>query len=130
MWPGKVLKVKKALYGLKQSANEWYGLLSSTLEELGWSRCESDPCVILMDDISGRSFLAVYVDDLVIISPTLKDITGHKEKLTQKFKCKDLGSICHILGIVVEYDQESGCLLLNQKQQIQRSLTTNGIASH
>jgi hypothetical protein len=70
------------------------------------------------------------VDDLVIISPTLKDITGHKEKLKQKFKCKDLGSICHILGIVVEYDQESGCVLLNQKQQIQRSLTTNGIASH
>lgn len=129
-WPGKVLKVKKALYGLKQSANAWYELLYNTLESLGWKRCDSDPCVFFREGKEGRSYLAVYVDDLVILSQSKKQMDSIKEELKGKFKCKDLGVINHILGIQVDYDQANGTMLLNQKNQIERSLKTNGISRH
>ena len=37
---------------------------------MGFTQCKTDPCVYIKDSASGPIYLAVYVDDLLIVSKT------------------------------------------------------------
>ena len=54
------------------------------------------------------TIVAVYVDDLVIVTKTLKSMEKIKKDLTKRFRMKDLRKLHHCLGITVEYDKRRG----------------------
>jgi hypothetical protein len=62
---GRVCKLNKALYGLKQSPHIWYKTLAQFLQDSGFSFLDSDHSVFA----KGSTYIAVYVDDLLIIGP-------------------------------------------------------------
>ena len=66
--------------------------------------------------------VAVYVDDLIIIANTAKEMTRVKEILASQFKMKDMGKLHYCLGITVEQDENQQCLWLHQKQYISNIL--------
>jgi len=70
----KVLKLKKALYGLKQAPQAWNAKLDCELVGLGFVRSKLDHVVYRRN--SGNFFLlvVVYVDDLIISGPDVKDM--------------------------------------------------------
>ena len=99
---GKVARFYKCIYGLKQSAREWYECLSTLLQQIGFISSEFDPCVFI--PTANSTFISAYVDDLGIFGPTnspfIKEV---KDKLSTRFKCKDLGDARYILGLEITY---------------------------
>ena len=51
-----------------------------------------------------------------------------KEELMQRFKMKDLGKLHHCLGMVINHDEEKGCLLIHQKPYIESMLKRFGLS--
>ncbi|GJP68128.1 hypothetical protein CLOP_g24871 [Closterium sp. NIES-67] len=53
-----------------------------------------------------RSFMVVYVDDILIFSPSSDLVKEVMLKLQDKFKCKTLGDVNYYLGLHIERDVE------------------------
>ena len=108
-----VCRLNKSLYGLKQSPRCWNSVLNSYLLELSFKQSDADPCIYIKNANDTKIVLAVYVDDLIIMTDTESDMTDIKHALESKFEMKDLGELHYCLGITVERD--SSRIRLNQK---------------
>ncbi|CAI7924799.1 unnamed protein product [Closterium sp. NIES-54] len=67
---GRVWKLKKALYGLKQAPRQWYLKLREVLEEIVFTPSSADHSLFMLGEGEQRSFMVVYVDDILIFSPS------------------------------------------------------------
>ncbi|KAF0639715.1 hypothetical protein FPSE5266_01344 [Fusarium pseudograminearum] len=114
----RVCKLNKALYGLKQAPRIWYNTLSSYLAELGFKPLYSDIGVF----IKGSTFIAVYVDDLLLVGPNKKEIKKIKSMLSDRFKMTDLGPCEYYLGMSVRRDRPNRAIYLSQYAYIQKLL--------
>jgi hypothetical protein len=116
--PGnKVLKLKKAMYGLKQAPNAWHRTLTEWLGQIGFKRCDAEPCVFWRKG----TFLYLHVNDLAIFS---KNPEGFKDEVRTRFKIKDLGESNLLLGMNVI--QESDSVTLTQRHYIDTQLERFG----
>ncbi|KAI7948074.1 hypothetical protein MJO28_009982 [Puccinia striiformis f. sp. tritici] len=116
--PGYVLKLKKAMYGLKQAPNAWHRTLTEWLFQIGFRRCDAEPCVFWRKG----TFLYLHVDDLAIFS---KDPEVFKTEVRSKFQITDLGESTLLLGMNVT--QEKGSITLSQGHYIDSELERFGI---
>ncbi|CAI7857145.1 unnamed protein product [Closterium sp. NIES-54] len=103
---GRVLRLKKALYGLKQAPRQWYLKLRGVLEEIGFTPSTADHSLFMLGEGEQRSFMVVYVDDILIFSPSSDLVKEVMLKLQDKFKCKALGDVSFYLGLHIERDVE------------------------
>jgi hypothetical protein len=92
----KVCKLNKALYGLKQSPRVWYQTLSIFLKSKGYNPIDADHSVFTKD---GKTFVAVYVDDLLLCGPDMEIINMLKRDLSSVFQMVDLGPAHYYLGM-------------------------------
>jgi histone deacetylase 1/2 len=69
-----IVKIEKALYGLVQSAALWFATLTKFLKSLGFVANEIDPCVMSKVTTTGVITIVLYVDDILIMSPSMDDI--------------------------------------------------------
>ncbi|CAI7735426.1 unnamed protein product [Closterium sp. NIES-54] len=106
----RVLKLKKALHGLKQAPRQWYLKLRGVLEEIGFTPSTSNHSLFMLGEGEQRSFMVVYVDDILIFSPSSNLVTQVMLKLQDKFKCKALGDVTFYLGLHIEHDVEKRCM--------------------
>lgn len=113
-----VCRLIKSLYGLKQAPRQWNIKLDKFLTELGFIRLSSDHSIYVSEDENGIIFIAVYVDDLLVISKSLEKIAKLKSDLKSRFEMKDLGEAKYILGIQMERDREKRIIRLTQKEAI------------
>ncbi|CAI7835089.1 unnamed protein product [Closterium sp. NIES-53] len=104
---GRVLKLKKALYGLKQAPRQWYLKLRGVLEEIGFTPSTADHSLFMLGEGEQRSFMVVYVDDILIFSPSSDLVKEVMLKLQDKFKFKALGDNNFYLGLHIERDGEA-----------------------
>ncbi|GJP66601.1 hypothetical protein CLOP_g23516 [Closterium sp. NIES-67] len=93
---GRVWKLKKALYGLKQAPRQWYIKLREVLEAIGFTPSTADQSLFMLGEGEQRSFMVVYVDDILIFSPSSDLVKEVMLKLQDKFKCKTLGDILEL----------------------------------
>mgnify|MGYP002718862977 CR=1 FL=1 len=100
-YAGKVLKLDRALYGLKQAGRVWNHRIHATLEGLGYQRTKSDACIYVRSEGGHTHYIALYVDDLLFVSPDLDEIQRIKDGLKREYGIKDLGEAKFILGIQV-----------------------------
>ncbi|KAL0435944.1 UNVERIFIED_CONTAM: Retrovirus-related Pol polyprotein from transposon TNT 1-94 [Sesamum radiatum] len=63
-------------------------------------------------------FLVLYVDDMLIASPSLTLITKLQNSLCKTFEMKDLGNAKKILGMTIERDRKNFTISLNQSAYI------------
>ena len=61
------------------------------------------------------SIVAVYVDDLIIVTKTPDQMKQIKESMAIQFKMKDLGKLHYCLRITIEQKKEK-CIALHQQQ--------------
>ncbi|CAI7737253.1 unnamed protein product [Closterium sp. NIES-54] len=107
---GRVWKLKKALYGLKQAPRQWYLKLREVLEEIGFTPSSADHSLFMLGGGEQRSFMVVYVDDILIFSPSSDLVKEVMLKLQDKFKCKALDDVNFYLGLHIERDVEKRCM--------------------
>ena len=101
-----VYRLKKSLYGLKQSLCAWYRTIAPVLEEFGFIRCESDHSIFISRKGGLTTYIALYVDDLLIISEDDDHLAEVKKRLAERFEMKDLGVARKFLGMEIEYSDD------------------------
>jgi hypothetical protein len=117
----KVCLLKKSIYGLKQSGRMWYQKMDDALtREHGFEAMQGDHCIYRRDDPSSGSVLwiALYVDDLLIMGNLLHSLNAFKGQLATTFAMKDIGPAQYILGIQIHRDSNTGALTINQSTYI------------
>ena len=62
--------------------------------------------------------IAVYVDDLILLTQAADDMRDINRLLETQFRMKDMGDLHNCLGIGVKYDKKKHLLWLHQKQYI------------
>ena len=97
--PNTVLKLDKSIYGLKQAPRVFNTALDKHIVEfMGFTQCKTDPCVYVKETTSGPLYLAVYVDDLLIIGKDTAQVNIVKADLGKEFKMEDRGDVEYILA--------------------------------
>ncbi|POM64988.1 putative transposable element [Phytophthora palmivora] len=109
-----VCKLIKSLYGLKQAPRVWYQTLSAFLEKLGFSKLIKDSCVFIRTIDGVTCYIAVYVDDLLIIAPTRALISELKSALKKRFSMTDLGEVKYLLGWSIQRDRKNRTIFVHQ----------------
>ncbi|GKB75843.1 uncharacterized mitochondrial protein-like protein [Tanacetum coccineum] len=95
----EVCKLRKALYGLKQAPHAWYEKLSTFITSLVFVPSHHDSALFVKRSSVGRILLSLYVDDMIITGDDCDRIKLLKAKSSHCFAKKDLGLLCHFLGI-------------------------------
>ena len=72
------------------------------------------------------TYIALYVDDLLIISENDDNFVEMKRRLTEKFEMKDLGVARKFLGMETEYNDDDS-IKIHQDQYIQSLLKHHGM---
>lgn len=97
---------KKSLYMLKQSASQWYKHFDLFMVSHGYSRSHYDCCKYHKEGVNGsRVFLLLYVDDTLVASQYMANITRVKQLLNYEFDMKDLGTAQKTLGMEIIRDK-------------------------
>lgn len=122
---GYALRVHRSLYGLKQSARDWNQLLKGHLVTIGFKQSLSDPCLFTLPD--RNLMILVYVDDILVAAPKATDVNWFYEKLSERFRTKNLGAVDKILGIRITRDRKNRTVYLDQEQYLESVLTRFGI---
>ena len=122
-----VCRLKKSLYGLKQSPRCWNTVFQQYMESIGFEQSPADPCVYFQygDTVT---IVAVYVDDLIIISKTAEEMRTIKKNLLARFKMKNMGRLHYCLGVNIEQDESNKCLWIYQKQYILKLIDKYGLS--
>ncbi|CAI7737993.1 unnamed protein product [Closterium sp. NIES-53] len=115
---GCVYRLNKAIYGLKQAPRCWYARLVEALETLGFKVSECDESLFTTEGEEEKVFLLVYIDDILLFSPSLERIKEVQGKLKETFQCKALVPVGYYLGLHVERDEVKGWLRLHQHKYL------------
>ena len=121
--PNHVCLLKKALYGLKQAPRQWNIKFDKCMRDIGFTRSNFDPCLYMKDVKSVPMFLLLYVDDMLLVSPSMKSILEVQKFLNRNFDMKNLGDAKCILGMHIVRDRANSTLLLNQTEYVKKILT-------
>ncbi|CAI7889623.1 unnamed protein product [Closterium sp. NIES-53] len=116
---GRVLKLKKALHGLKQAPRQWYLKLRDVLEEICSTPSTADHSLFMLGEGEQRSFMVVYVDDILIFSPSSDLLKEVMLKLQDKFKCKALGDVNLYPRLHIERDVEKRYMRVHQRKYLE-----------
>lgn len=119
----KVCKLRKAIYGLKQASREWNKKLDTILIQSGLERSKVDPCIYYKVSGNKRLYIAVYVDDLLVLSNDRQIKEEIKAELKKQFKMKDLGEAKLCLGMRITRDRKQGKIWIDQEKYIDQVLT-------
>uniref|UniRef100_A0A2N9HUX6 Reverse transcriptase Ty1/copia-type domain-containing protein n=1 Tax=Fagus sylvatica TaxID=28930 RepID=A0A2N9HUX6_FAGSY len=120
-YPHHVCKLNKALYGLKQAPRAWFSRLSSRLLELGFHGSQADTSLFIFRTTTLTMFVLIYVDDIIITSPSPAAIDGLLSTLQSDFAVKNLGPLKFFLGIEVIPNAHG--VILSQQRYIKDILT-------
>ncbi|TID16750.1 hypothetical protein CANINC_004107, partial [Pichia inconspicua] len=118
---GKVFGLKKSIYGLKQAPLCWNLKINQVLIDLGFNRSMAE-FGVYSKVVEGKAVLvALYVDDLLIISNDSSNIKDVKFALSSHFQMKDLGLVSTFLGMQVK--QESGRVTVSLERYLRNFLS-------
>lgn len=127
---GKVLLLNLALYGTKQAGRLWRKTWASVLTEAGATPSPADSCLFSWtrpgDDVV--HFL-VYVDDIILASPSEAAVSAGKRLIADRFDTRDLGAVSSFLGMKVSHTSSDSRTTLSSPGHITALLETYGMAA-
>jgi Reverse transcriptase (RNA-dependent DNA polymerase) len=117
----KCLELKKSLYGLSVAPKLWYEHLRDRLLARGFKASKLDPCLFCRNQVA----IAVYVDDLIMISKQKKVLDDIVAELRNEFTITDEGTLSTYLGIVIERKGDE--FKLSQPELTRKILQATGL---
>ena len=123
-----IVELKKALYGLRQAGREWYELLAYFLTTQGYVRSNIDKCLFSKTVGGVISHLAIYVDDVLIISNSDEEVDAITRALEKRFGSITVqeGETMSFVGIEIITDA-AGNTRLRQRGYIMDILNHFGV---
>jgi len=118
----KVCKLERSIYGLKQASRSWNLCFDQKIREIGFLRSEDEKCVYIRASGSTKTFLVLYVDDILLIGNNVAALQEVKSWLGSCFAMKDLGEASYILGIKIHRDRSRRLIGLSQSAYIEKVL--------
>ncbi|CAI7802492.1 unnamed protein product [Closterium sp. NIES-54] len=97
----------------------WYLKLREVSEEIGFTPSSADHSLIMLGEGEQRSFMVVYVDDILIFSPSSDLVKEMMLNLQDKFKCKALGDVSFYLRLHIERDVEKRCMRVHERKYLE-----------
>ena len=91
-YPNRVCKLKRSTYGLKQASRSWNIRFDESIKEFGFTKNDDEPCVYHKFNGSVVVFLALYVDDILLIGNNISSLQQVKQWLNTCFSIKLKGS--------------------------------------
>ncbi|KAJ1586314.1 hypothetical protein NDA12_006791 [Ustilago hordei] len=119
---GKAYRVIKGLYGLKQSGREWNMEFDKFLRCSNFHRLDCAPCIYTRGEGDNFAIVVIYVDDTLIIAPTLETVRRIKEEIGQRWRMEDGGNVSHFLGIKITRNREAKTMDLEQTSYVKQLL--------
>eukprot|EP00873_Tetraselmis_striata_P029043 jgi/Tetstr1/449307/TSEL_003822.t1 len=115
-----VCRLRKAVYGLKQAPHNWHKLLNDYMTSQHCRQLRTDPGAYVFRSSDGGilGIIAIYVDDIIIVSNSRPGIAHFKQALGQRFDIKELGTCSWLLGMKVEHDLTAGVIKIHQSKYI------------
>ncbi|SGY91594.1 BQ5605_C038g11683 [Microbotryum silenes-dioicae] len=114
----KVLWLQHSIYGLKQAGRIWNQHINASLCDLGYTATGTNHCIYSrLNDRQRPHYIALYVDDLLMISPDLAKIEHVISGLERRYRVKRLGPAEYILGIQIRR-LDDGSIALSQERYI------------
>jgi hypothetical protein len=117
-----VCKLKISLYGLKKSSRTWYQKFDTYILSLGFVRSKDDHYIYSKEEGGCFIYVALYVDDMLLIGNNMDIIKEVKKQLSSKFDMKDISATKFILGMEIKRDQATIKLWLNHMKYIETIL--------
>lgn len=112
--PDHVWKLHGGMYGLKQAPLLWNKHINQSLLSIGFTRHEGEYGLYFRHCKEGIVLLTLYVDDLLIASPSDNITNIVKSKLREFYSMKDLGPVSKFLGMdIQQYKDYSVTLILS-----------------
>jgi hypothetical protein len=115
-----VCKLKRSLYGLKQSPRMWYQKFNTYILSLRFVRSKVDHCIYSREEGGHFIYVALCVDDMLLIGNNMNAIKEVKKQLSSKFNVKDLGAMNFIMGMEIKRYRAARKLWLNQTKYIEQ----------
>ena len=101
-FPNHVWKLDKAIYGLKQASRVWYQKLKTILTAMDYVVSPCDPAIFYRyEDDGQRSFLFVFVDDIIVAHSIQSYIDSIKLELATHIEITDCGQLHCFTGIEI-----------------------------
>jgi len=120
----QALLLNKGLYGLKQSGKLWHDDIDTFLvDDLGYNKSETDPCLYYKHTPDGLTMLGLYVDDIIMFSQDKTFLKSTISALEMKYQIKTLGNVSRCLGINIE--RKGHTMWLEQTALIEELLDSN-----
>lgn len=123
----RVCKLLKSLYGLKQAPRCWTEHFREFIESLGFVQSEADPCLYVYVNGEERAYLALFVDDGVIVVTHEHLIDELFCNLRQRFEITCTKNIKNYLGIEVSRLND-GSVFICQSEYIKNILRRFGMS--
>jgi hypothetical protein len=128
---GRVCLLYKALYGLKQAPRAWHEHMHEQLVQLGYRVSVADPGLYVCTRVGPageRVVLLVYVDDMLLASPSDEAVEQAKQVLLSTFDARDMGSVCDFVGMHIERNLQQGTIKISNERMIVDLLQKYGMS--
>mgnify|MGYP003341067823 CR=1 FL=1 len=88
-----IWQLNKSLYGLKQSGHNWNLVLNEFFRDNGFKNSNVDACLFTKINKDEKTFVVIWVDDIIITTTSDEEMNRTKNSLKEKFKMKNSKNI-------------------------------------
>ena len=121
--PGMVIRLLKSIYGLKQAGRVWFDLLISGLTGIGFTQSHSDPCFLYIIGKVGAIYIAVWVDDCIVVYSNHQQWKHIEAKISKQFRVGSTTDFSWCLGMAVKR-LSNGAIRLHQELYVETLVDT------
>lgn len=97
--------------------------------KLGFQRSKYDSCLYTYTGEKVRIYVVLYVDDIILASDSLEQLSHIKKNLAAEFDMVDLQELNHFLGLRIAHNRKQGTLCINQTKYVLDLLKRFGMES-
>src|SRR5205085_3138084 len=114
----QVFQLVKMLYGLQQSPWAWFEVIDSYLRSNRMMRSNEDTSLYISKDL----IILIFVDDILLFSPSKEKILEAKQWLLNGYKMTDLGDLKQFPEMQIFRDRKRKTTFVGQERYFQKVL--------
>ena len=92
--------------------------IDKVFNDMGFERLVTEHGIYVVGEEGEKTFLALYVDDFLIVWSSKESLTEVKERLKEHFKMKDMESAHFLLGVEFRRNLDGGYFMVQEKYAV------------